>query len=31
VDTESGNACIIFATMEEWKKPIVYSHGCNNS
>jgi hypothetical protein len=31
VDTESGKACILFATMEEWRKPIVYSHGCNNS
>ena len=31
VDTESGKSCILFATMEEWKKPIVYSHGCNNN
>ncbi len=31
VDTESGHACILFATMEEWAKPIVYNNGCNNS
>jgi hypothetical protein len=31
VDTASGHACILFATMEEWKKPIVYNNGCNNS
>ena len=31
VNTESGAACIAFATQEEWLKPIVYSHGCGNS
>lgn len=31
VDTESGNTCILFATMEEWRKPIVFQHGCANS
>lgn len=31
VDTESGHTCILFATMEEWRKPLVYEHGCNNS
>lgn len=31
VDTQNGEACIAFATMEEWNKPIVYSHGCGNS
>jgi hypothetical protein len=31
VDTNNGEACIAFATMEEWRKPIVYSHGCGNS
>jgi hypothetical protein len=30
LDTETGHSCILFATMEEWKKPIVNSHGCNN-
>jgi hypothetical protein len=28
VDTTTGSSCIAFATMEEWRKPIVYSHGC---
>ncbi|SEG31579.1 hypothetical protein SAMN05421819_2469 [Bryocella elongata] len=31
VDTQDGAACIAFATMEEWKKPLVYSHGCGNA
>jgi hypothetical protein len=31
VDTTSGEACIAFATMDEWKKQIVYSHGCGNA
>ena len=31
VNTESGSSCIAFATMEEWRKPIVYTHGCGNS
>lgn len=31
VDTETGKTCIVFATMEEWKKPIVYEHGCATS
>jgi len=30
VNTSSGSTCIAFATMEEWQKPIVYSHGCGN-
>ena len=29
VNTESGESCILLATQEEWRKPIVYSHGCN--
>jgi hypothetical protein len=28
IDTVSGHSCIIYATMEEWRKQIVYSHGC---
>jgi len=28
VDTASGRSCIDYATMEEWRKPIVSSHGC---
>jgi hypothetical protein len=31
VDTATGSNCIAFATMEEWRKPIVSSHGCGNS
>jgi len=31
VNTESGESCILLATQEEWRKPIVYSHGCNPS
>lgn len=31
VDTVSGRSCIIYATMEEWRKQIVYSHGCGRS
>ena len=30
VNTESGAACIAFATNDEWLKPIVYTHGCGN-
>jgi len=30
VNTTSGSTCIAFATMEEWQKPIVSSHGCGN-
>ena len=28
IDTTTGRSCIIYATMEEWRKPIVISHGC---
>lgn len=31
VDTKTGASCIDYATMEEWRKPIVYSHGCGSS
>ncbi|MES2391243.1 MAG: hypothetical protein V4555_06370 [Acidobacteriota bacterium] len=30
IDTVSGATCIDFATMPEWRKPIVISHGCGN-
>ena len=30
VNTESGENCILFATMEEWKKPVVYNHACSH-
>ncbi len=28
VDTATGHSCIVYATMEEWRKQIVMSHGC---
>ena len=28
VDTVSGSSCIAYATMDEWRKQVVYSHGC---
>ena len=28
VDTTTGRSCIVYATMEEWRKQIVMSHGC---
>jgi hypothetical protein len=28
LDTDSGAACILFATDAQWRKPQVYSHGC---
>jgi hypothetical protein len=28
VDTTTGRSCIIYATIEEWRKQIVMSHGC---
>ena len=31
VDTTSGRSCIIYATMEEWRKQIVMSHGCGRN
>jgi len=29
LNTETGDACVLFATQSEWSKNIVYSHGCN--
>ena len=31
INTVSGAACIDFATMDQWARPIVYSHGCRRS
>jgi hypothetical protein len=28
LNTDTGQACIIFATDTQWSKPRVYSHGC---
>lgn len=30
LNTETGDACVLFATEAEWRKSIVYDHGCNN-
>jgi hypothetical protein len=29
LNTESGDACVLFATQAQWGKSIVYDHGCN--
>jgi hypothetical protein len=31
LDTQTGHSCVIYATMEEWRKPIVMSHGCGRT
>jgi hypothetical protein len=31
LDTTTGRSCIIYATMEEWRKPIVMSNGCGRT
>ncbi len=31
VDTTTGHSCIVYATMEEWRKEIVISHGCGRT
>ncbi|MBS1816079.1 MAG: hypothetical protein JSS87_14500 [Acidobacteria bacterium] len=31
VNTETGESCILFATEDEWRKPIVFNHGCQAS
>lgn len=31
INTETGESCILFATEEEWRKSIVFNHGCNAS
>ena len=30
LDTDTGRACVIFATDEEWRKPKVYRTGCGS-
>jgi len=30
LDTDTGHACILLATEEEWRKPRVYQHGCGD-
>jgi hypothetical protein len=31
INTDTGRACILFATNEEWRKPEVYRRGCGSS
>lgn len=31
LDTNTGKTCVLFATLEEWKNPLVYRHGCGPS
>ena len=31
LDTDTGWACILFATDAQWAKPRVYQHGCGAS
>ena len=31
VNSKTGASCIAFATIQEWQKRIVYSHGCRNT
>jgi hypothetical protein len=28
LNTETGQACVLFATDAQWRKPLVYDHGC---
>jgi hypothetical protein len=28
LNTETGQACVLFATVTQWSKPLVYDHGC---
>jgi hypothetical protein len=30
LNTETGHACVLFATDAQWRKPLVYDHGCAN-
>jgi hypothetical protein len=30
LNTETGDACVLFATEAQWGKSIVYDHGCNS-
>ena len=31
VNTADGSTCILFATEEQWRRPIVYRNGCGRS
>ncbi|WP_198152166.1 hypothetical protein [Granulicella tundricola] len=28
LNTETGASCVAYATLEEWRKPLVFTHGC---
>ena len=30
LNTETGQACVLFATDTQWRKPLVYEHGCGS-
>jgi hypothetical protein len=30
LNTETGEACVLFATEAQWRKALVYEHGCAN-
>ncbi|HEY4354682.1 MAG TPA: hypothetical protein VGN16_02960 [Acidobacteriaceae bacterium] len=30
MDTKTGASCVLYATLEEWRKPLVYGHGCGS-
>lgn len=30
LNTETGQACVLFATEAQWSKTVVYEHGCRN-
>lgn len=30
LNTDTGKACILFATNDEWRKPRVFQHGCGS-
>jgi hypothetical protein len=30
LNTQSGQACVLFASEDLWRKPLVYQHGCGN-
>ena len=31
VNTSTGSSCIVYATMEEWRKEVVMNHGCGGN
>ncbi len=31
LNTDNGDACILFATETQWRRPLVYNHGCGAS